>query len=102
MQKILILRILRFQKFHINFQKTDILDEGFKIAYQNLISNITKSDDQNELKNFNLSNIKTTINSFSIKEEKFIDNIYVNLDVFFSKKFFFIRTEKHFSFITKN
>ena len=75
------------KKFDINFQKTDILDEGFKIAYQNLISNITKSDDQNELKNFNLSNIKTTINSFSIKEEKFIDNIYyVNLDVSFSKK----------------
>ena len=79
------------KKFDINFQKTDILDEGFKIAYQNLISNITKPDDQNELKNFNLSNIKTTINSFSIKEEKFIDNIYyVNLDVSFIKRKFFL------------
>ncbi len=83
------------KKFDINFQKTDILDEGFKIAYQNLISNITKSDDQNELKNFNLSNIKTTINSFSIKEEKFIDNIYyVNLDVSFSKKKIFSLLEQ--------
>ena len=49
------------KKFNMNFQKTDVLNEGFKIAYQNLILNITKSDDQNRLKDLSLSNIKCNI-----------------------------------------
>ena len=75
------------KQFDINFQKTDVLDEGFKIAYYNLILNITKSKDQYKLKNLSLFDIKTMIDNFSIKEEKFIDNIYyVSLDVSFNKK----------------
>ena len=38
------------KQFDINFQKIDVLDEGFKIAYHNLILNITKSNDQHKLK----------------------------------------------------
>ena len=84
------------QKFNMNFQKIDVLDEGFKIAYHNLILSITKSTDQDKLKNLQLFNIKTMIDNFSIKEEKFIDNIYyVNLDVSFNKKIFFSR-KKYF------
>ena len=83
------------KKFDINFQKSDVLDEGFKIAFQNLILNIANSNDQNKLKNLSLSNIKTTINNFSIKEEKFVDNIYyVNLDVSFNKKKIFLLFER--------
>ena len=75
------------KQFDINFQKTDVLDEGFKIAYHNLILNITKFKDQYKLKNLSLFDIKTMIDNFSIKEEKFIDNIYnVSLDVSFNKK----------------
>ena len=75
------------KQFDINFQKSDVLDEGFKIAYHNLISNITKSKDQYKLKDLSLFDIKTMIDNFSIKEEKFIDNIYyVSLDVSFNKK----------------
>ena len=83
------------KQFDINFQKIDVLDEGFKIAYHNLILNITKSKDQYKLKNLSLFDIKTMIDNFSIKEEKFIDNIYyVSLDVSFNKK-------KIFSFLEK-
>ncbi len=92
------------KKFNMNFQKTDVLDQGFKIAYQNLILKIANSKDQNKLKNLSLSNIKTIIDSFSIKEEKFIDNIYyVNLDVSFNKKknFFYSGEKKYFSFTPK-
>ena len=75
------------KQFDINFQKKDVLDEGFKIAYHNLILNITKSNDQHKLKNLPLFDIKTMIDNFSIKEEKFIDNIYyVSLDVSFNKR----------------
>ena len=83
------------KQFNINFQRKDALDEGFKIAYNNLILNITKSKDQFKLKDLSLIDIKTMIDNFSIKEEKFIDNIYyVNLDVSFNKK-------KIFSFLEK-
>ena len=60
-----------------------------------IILNITNSDDQNRLRDLSLSDIKTIIDSFSIKEEKFIDNIYyVNLDVSFNKKRIFSLLEK--------
>ena len=83
------------KQFNMSFQRKDALDEGFKIAYNNLILNITKSKDQIKLKDLSLIDIKTMIDNFSIKEEKFIDNIYyVNLDVSFNKK-------KIFSFLEK-
>ena len=83
------------KKFNMDFQKTDVLNEGFKIAYRQLIFNITKSKDQFKLKDLSLIDIKTMIDNFAIKEEKFIDNIYyVNLDVSFNKK-------KIFSFLEK-
>jgi len=83
------------KQFDMNFQKIDVLDEGFKIAYDNLVSNITKSKDQFKLNDLSLVDIKTMIDNFSIKEEKFIDNIYyVSLDVSFNKK-------KIFSFLEK-
>ena len=92
------------KQFNINFQRKDALDEGFKIAYNNLILNITKSKDQLKLKDLSLIDIKTMIDNFSIKEEKFIDNIYyVNLDVSFNKKkiFSFLEKKKYFPFSTK-
>tara|TARA_B100000886_G_scaffold332315_1_gene284884 strand:+ start:103 stop:1116 length:1014 start_codon:yes stop_codon:yes gene_type:complete len=83
------------RQFNMNFQKIDVLDEGFKIAYHDLIKNITKSKDQFKLKDLSLFDIKTMIDNFSIKEEKFIDDIYyVSLDVSFNKK-------KIFSFLEK-
>ena len=75
------------KQFDMYFKKTDVLDEGFKIAYHNLILKITKSNDQYKLNDLPLLDIKTMIDNFSIKEEKFIDNIYnVSLDVSFNKK----------------
>ena len=57
------------KKFNMNFQKDEVIDDGFKIAFQKLIFNITKSSDQNKLKKLSLLNIKTIIDNFSIKEE---------------------------------
>ena len=75
------------KQFDMYFKKTDVLNEGFKTAYHNLILNITKSNDQYKLKDLPLLDIKTMIDNFSIKEEKFIDNIYyVSLDVSFNKR----------------
>ena len=73
--------------FEINFNKNKVIDSGFKKAFLELLSTIVKSDDKNKIGKTKLNEIKGMINSFSIKEEKFIDEIYyLNLGVSFNKK----------------
>tara|TARA_B100001057_G_scaffold181109_1_gene181828 strand:+ start:9032 stop:10108 length:1077 start_codon:yes stop_codon:yes gene_type:complete len=73
--------------FEINFNKNEVIDEGFKKGFLELLSLIVNSNDQKRIKNVKLNEIKATIESFTIKEEKFIDEIYyVNLGVSFNKK----------------
>ena len=73
--------------FEINFDKKEVLDKGFKNAFFELISLITSSSDQEKMSQVRLNEIKGMIESFSIKEEKFIDEIYyVNMGVTFNKK----------------
>ena len=73
--------------FEINFDKNKVIDEGFIKAFSELISLITVSSDHKIIKKIKLNQIKGMIESFSIKEEKFIDEIYyVNLGVSFNKK----------------
>ena len=73
--------------FEMNFDKNKVIDEGFIKAFSELISLITVSSDHKIIKKIKLNQIRGMIESFSIKEEKFIDEIYyVNLGVSFNKK----------------
>ena len=73
--------------FEINFNKNEIIDEGFSEAFNELILSIVQSKDQIKLKNISINQIKGMIETFSIKEEKFIDEIYyLTLNVSFNKK----------------
>ena len=73
--------------FEMNFNKNDIIDEGFNRAFKQLILSIAKSEDQKLFNQISLSVIKGMIETFSIKEEKFINEIYyLNLNVSFDKK----------------
>ena len=73
--------------FEINFDKNKVIDEGFKKAFSELVLTIVNSTDQNKINKTRLNEIKAMINSFTIKEEKFIDEIYyLNLGVSFNKK----------------
>ena len=73
--------------FEINFDKNEVIDEGFEKAFFELISIIVKSTDKKKINEIKLNEIKSMIESFSIKEEKFINEIYyVNLGVSFNKK----------------
>ena len=75
------------KEFDINFDKNDVIDAGFKIAFDDLILKIIKSKDHFKLKNVSEKNLKSMVDTFSIKEEKFIDNHYhANIDVSFNKK----------------
>ena len=84
------------QPFEMNFNKNEVIDEGFKKAYQNLIKLILNSEDQKRIKKIKLNEIKGMIESFSIKEEQFINEIYyVKLGVSFNRK-------KIFNFLERN
>ena len=73
--------------FEINFNKNEIIEEGFTRAFNQLILSTVQTKDQKKLKKTSLSLIKGMIETFSIKEEKFIDEIYyLTLNVSFNKK----------------
>ena len=81
--------------FEINFDKSKVLDEGFKKAFSELILLVVNSNDKKKINSTLLNEIKGMIESFSIKEEKFIDDTYfVNLGVSFNKKKVFNFLEK--------
>ncbi len=85
--------------FEMNFDKNKVIDEGFTKAFFELISLITISSDREKINNIKLNQIKGMIDSFSIKEEKFINEVYyVNLGVSFNKKDIFNYLEKKISF----
>jgi len=73
--------------FEINFDKNEIIDEGFTQAFDHLILSIVQTKNQKKLKKTSLRIIKGMIETFSIKEEKFIDEVYyLTLNVSFNKK----------------
>ena len=73
--------------FEINFNKNEVINEGFRKAYDQLLSLILNSADQKKINQIKLNEIKGMIESFTIKEEKFINEVYyVNLGVSFNKK----------------
>ena len=81
--------------FETNFNKNNIIDEGFMQAFDQLILSILQTKDQKKLKKTSPRIIKGMIETFSINEEKFIDEIYyLNLNVSFNKKKIFNLLEK--------
>ncbi|MDC3205936.1 hypothetical protein OA961_00760 [Candidatus Pelagibacter sp.] len=81
--------------FKINFNKNKILDEGFIQAFNQLMLSTVQSKDHQQLKKIPLNQIKSMIDTFSIKEEKFVNEIYyIKLNVSFNKKTIFDLLEK--------
>ena len=81
--------------FEINFDKNEVIENGFIKAFNELISLIIDSEDKKKITKIGLNEIKSMVDSFSIKEEKFINEIYyVNLGVLFNKKKIFNFLEK--------
>ena len=75
------------EPFEIDFDKNKVIDNGFKEAFEQLTSLIIKSTDQKKIDKIKLNRIKGMIETFTIKEEKFVNEIYyVNLGVSFNKR----------------
>ena len=81
--------------FQNNFNKNAVIDIGFKKAFSQLINTLVKSSDLKKVDKVKLNEIRSMIDSFSIKEEKFINETYhVKLGVSFNKKKIFYYLEK--------
>ena len=73
--------------FELNFKKSSVIDEGFQLSFSNLLSMITTSGDKNKIKNISIKRLKSMIDSFTISDEKFINNEYfAKLETTFNKK----------------
>ena len=75
------------EKLENNFNKNILINKGFKKAFRELMGKLVQSKDLKKTKDININEIKSMIETFSIKEEKFIKKTYnLNLGVSFNKK----------------
>ena len=73
--------------FELNFSKNEVIDDGFRDSFFNLISMITTSGDRDKIKDISLKQLKGMIDSFTISDEKFVGNEYfAKLETTFNKK----------------
>jgi hypothetical protein len=73
--------------FELNFEKNNVIDKGFQTSFSDLISMIVTSGDRKKIKNVPIKELKGMIDSFTISDEKFINNEYfANLETTFNKK----------------
>ena len=73
--------------FELNFNKNRAIDKGFQVSFFNLLTMITTSGDKNKIKNIPTKELKAMIDSFTISDEKFINNEYfAKLETTFNKR----------------
>ena len=75
------------EPFDLNFNKEKVIDKGFEIGFKRLVSMVTTSDQTEKLNKTSLKEIKALIDSFIVRDERFInDEYFTTLDVNFNKK----------------
>ena len=90
------------EKLENNFNKDKLINKGFKKAFNKLMISLIKSTDLKKTNNVTLKEIKSMIETFSIKEEKFVNkSYYLNLGVSFNKKNIFDYLERKNIFPTQ-
>ena len=73
--------------FELNFKKNTVIDKGFRTSFLNLLSMITTSGDKNKINIISMKEIKSMIDSFTISNERFVNNEYfAKLETSFNKK----------------
>src|SRR5210317_2487141 len=75
------------EKLENDFNKENIINKGFKEAFIELMTKLVQSKNLNLVKDINLNEIKSMIETFTIEDEKFINKKYnLILGVSFDKK----------------
>ena len=79
------------EKLENDFNKSILINKGFRLAFEELMVKLIQSKNLNRIKDIKLKEIKSMVETFSIKEEKFIRNKYsLKLGVSFNKKKYLI------------
>tara|TARA_Y100001958_G_C21199017_1_gene525924 strand:+ start:53 stop:1129 length:1077 start_codon:yes stop_codon:yes gene_type:complete len=75
------------EPFELNFKKTAVIDKAFREAFDELTRMTILTEEKNKLNNIKISEIKNLIESFKIKDEKFVQNSYIaKFEVNFNKQ----------------
>ena len=75
------------EKLENNFNKEKLINKGFIKAFQELMIKLIQSKNLINIDDIKLNEIKSMIETFKIKEEKFINRTYrLNIGVSFNKK----------------
>ena len=83
------------EPFNPNFQKKKVIDKAILLAFKKLLSMTISTNDMHKISKFNVNEIKNLIDSFNIKDEKFINNTYnATFEVNFNKQNNFLFIEK--------
>ena len=75
------------EKYNLNFNKLKVIDRGFKMAFRDISQMILERKDLDKIRNTQIDDIKKLIESFSILDEKFVNEKYKSImEVEFNKK----------------
>jgi len=75
------------EKLENDFNKENLINKGFREAFDELMTKLVQSKNLNLVKDNNINEIKSMIETFTIEEEKFINKTYnLKLGVSFDKK----------------
>jgi hypothetical protein len=90
------------EKLENDFNKENLINKGFREAFDELMTKLVQSKNLNLVKDNNINEIKSMIETFTIEEEKFINKTYnLKLGVSFNKKKIFNYLEVKNIFPTK-
>ena len=75
------------EKYNLNFNKLNVIDRGFKLAFEKLSRTILEKKDFKKIKDTSIEDVKKLIDNFSILDEKFISQKYNSvMEVQFNRK----------------
>ncbi len=87
------------EPFNSKFKKKKIIDKAIKLAFEKLLNMSISSYEKNKITGFKVSEIRNLIDSFNIKNEKFINNTYnATFEINFNKQNTFLFIEKRYIF----
>ena len=83
------------EPFNLNFKKKVVIDKAIIKAFKKLANMTISSDQMHKLSNYKVEEIKNLIDSFNLKDEKFVNNNYnATFEINFNKQNTFLFIEK--------
>ena len=83
------------EPFNADFKKQKVINKAIILAFRKLLSMTISTNEMYKISGFSVEEIKNLIDSFTIKDEKFInDKYYATFEINFNKQNTFLYVEK--------